>query len=366
MPNPETAQQAEHRRPVLWSFGEGPMFPGVTDETYWNGFLNVAVDEGTWPYVLRELIAGADEDAETIAAYRAMKPDNGTISLACGFATVEVHSLWQREFPDFPITTMPPIPGPWRDASWHNETAPAFSPCTGPMGEAARIWIDYADPTAREFPDLPRFTLCRPDTRGDLQNVYTGDNYDELLEHAAREALACAFAKRLALLLSADEWREMRLRNRSVAETVCASHDFIDSNLVMLAAWEAERTDTLRDLPGNGEIGSDFEHVNAAWAIATQHYLTASEEGARFDDWRLTGHHVDSLIAAGQDLGAEDGYDSPGRVYEPGFMEASDAGWLLNIANTSEVFADLAEAEAHLWSAYAAAETRHLPRHQPV
>lgn len=31
-------------RPVLWSFGEGPTFPGYTDDTIWNGFLNVTVD----------------------------------------------------------------------------------------------------------------------------------------------------------------------------------------------------------------------------------------------------------------------------------------------------------------------------------
>ncbi len=53
-------------RAVAWSFGEGPTFPGFTDDTYWNGFLNVRVTPATWPYVLAELIAGADGDADLI------------------------------------------------------------------------------------------------------------------------------------------------------------------------------------------------------------------------------------------------------------------------------------------------------------
>ena len=345
-------------REVAWSFGIGPTFAGITDDTTWNGFLNVSVDTTTWPYVLRTLLAGADGDAGTIAAYEAMTPVDGYVSLACGFATVEVDANWRREFPDYPPLAMPPIPAGWHDESWHNDTAPSFSPCSGPMGEASQVWIDYPDPASREISEASRFSLCRRNALDETTTVYHGDDYAELVEHAAREALACGFAKRLAVLLSAEEWRDMRVRNRTVPAGVCASHDFIDANMVMFAAWENERASTNRLLPRLPGIERDFDHVNAAWAIATSHYPTSCSEGARFDEWRTSGRSVESLVAEGQELGAVEGHDCPGRIYDPGFMEATDEGWMLNIGNSSRIFADLAEAEAHLWSAYAASETR--------
>jgi hypothetical protein len=132
----EVTQQDLCMRPIARLFGEGATFPGFTDNTTWNGFLNVRVPVSVWPYVLAELIAGADGDAETIDAYRQLDITEGLVCLSNGLTTNEVIPTWSSLFPDYPIATMVPIPPEWSEMSWRHETAPSFGPCVGPMGEA--------------------------------------------------------------------------------------------------------------------------------------------------------------------------------------------------------------------------------------
>jgi len=345
-------------RPILWSFGEGPTFAGFTDDTAWNGFLNVQVPVATWPYVLAELIAGADGDAATIEEYKRLQPTDGLVCISHGFTTSEVEPTWVSFFPDYPVETMVPIPGTWTDMSWRHETAPSFGPCAGPMGEAAQLWIDYQQPSMREFEDIGRFTFSRRDALGDLTVVYAGDDYDEAVRHVAIESLACSFANRLAQQLEPSDWQEMRLRNRTVPAGTCASHDFLDANIVMLEAWHETRATSGQEEADAAAMIADLDHVNAAWAIATRCYLSACEEGARFDEWRTTGRDVASLAAAGIDLGAVPPSDSAGRTYSVGYMEADGSDWIVNVGNSSQSFAHLIDADAHLWSAFASAESR--------
>ncbi len=355
----DNTRQHNGMRSIAWSFGEGPTFPGFTDDTTWNGFLNVRVPVSAWPYVLAELIAGADEDAETIEAYRRISNADGLVCLSNGFATQEAMPTWPEFFPDYPVDTMVPIPSEWSEMSWRHETAPSFGPCVGPMGEAAQIWVDYELPAMREFPEAARFTFSRRDAIGELTVIYEGGDYAEALGHIAIETLACAFAHLLAEQLDPAEWRDMRVRNQTIELGVCASHDFVDANMVMLEAWQATRSPTI---VGNGDadaLGSDLHHVNAAWSVATRHYLTASSEGSRFDDWRVTGRDVQSLAAAGRDLATIPPSDSAGRVYSVGFVQAYGTGWIVDVSNTSQSFDHLIDAEAHLWSVFASAESRH-------
>jgi len=357
MPEPVPASANHLMRPILWTFGEGPTFPGYTDDTRWNGFLNVSVSMATWPYVLRTLIAGADGDAYTIAAYREMA-GGSMVSLAERFTTEAVDRNWPWQFRDYPVATMMPIPERWSEMSWHHDTAPSFGPCVGPMGEAAQVWVDYADPSKREFPEAPRFSFSRRDAVGELTTIYAGADWDEVLTLAAVEALACAFARGLALELTPAQWQDMRLRNRVAQQGTCASHDFVDANTVMLAAWEAERGHPLLPTAEPAIFEDDLARVNAAWKIATAHYLTASEEGERFDAWRLTARDVDGLAAAGEELGRVDDSDSPGRIYATGFMERGGSQWIVNVGNSSQAFDELFDAEAHLWSVHASTESR--------
>ncbi|EJU09188.1 hypothetical protein LH128_30234, partial [Sphingomonas sp. LH128] len=126
------ARDAGGRREVSWSFGEGTIFPGYTDDREWNGFLNISVAEHTWPHVRAELLWSADGDRELIASVKALKAEGGFVSLAFGYTTQEVETRWALQFPDYPIACMPPIPGNWTDKSWRNDTKPSFEVCTGP------------------------------------------------------------------------------------------------------------------------------------------------------------------------------------------------------------------------------------------
>lgn len=355
----DTTRQDNHLRPIAWSFGEGATFPGFTDGTNWNGFLNVRVPVSAWPYVLAELIDGADGDAETIEGYRRLGITEGLVCLSHGFTIHEVIPTWPSFFPDYAIDRMVPIPPEWSEMSWRHETAPSFGPCVGPMGEAAQIWIDYEQAAMREFPESARFTFSRRDAVGELTVAYAGDDYAEALRHIAIETLACAFAHGLAEQLDPDEWRQMRLRNQTIAAGVCASHDFLDANMVMLAAWQATRPPAI---VGNGDadaLGTDLAHVNAAWGVATRYYLTASDEAARFDTWRVTGRDMPSLAAAGHDLATLPPSDRAGRVYSVGFVQAHGTDWIVDVGNTSRSFDHLIDAEAHLWSVFASDECRY-------
>lgn len=347
-------------RPVAWSFGDGATFAGYTDDTRWNGFLNIWVTPTTWPYVLAELVAGADGDTDLIEQYRRTAEVDGLVSLTHSLTTSEVTPKWATFFVDYPIATMVPIPQSWTDESWRHETAPSFGPCSGPLGELAQIWIDYEDPARREIPEATRFSFCRRDAIGELTSVYAGDDYEEAVRHVAIEQLACNFAHRLARTLDPTEWQDMRLRNRTAGAGVCASHDFLDANMVMLDAWRATRDDVI---VGSGDamtLASDLDHVNAAWTVATRHYLASDDKGARFDAWRLTGRSVPSLSAEGHDLATIPPSDSAGRVYAVGFIEAAGSAWMVNVANSSRSFDTLIDAEAHLWSVFASAESAHV------
>lgn len=60
---------------------------------------------------------------------------------------------WQKEFPDYPADDMPAIPEGWEDISWRNDACPNF--VNYKLGVA--LFIDYANPDFREFPEYPRF-----------------------------------------------------------------------------------------------------------------------------------------------------------------------------------------------------------------
>jgi hypothetical protein len=116
------------------------------------------------------------------------------------------------------------------------------------------------------------------------------------------------------------------------------------------------------------DVADDLDFINAGWAIAKAEYLTATLEGACFDAWRITGRKVPDLAAAGCETGSVDPVPRPGRVYEPGHIEAGQDGrWIVNISNSSRTFEHLINAEGHLWRAYAAAESDYLPEtHTPI
>ena len=81
--------------------------------------------------------------------------------------------------------------------------------------------------------------------------------------------LAYQFAHDLRTNLTDTAWREMRRKNVAIAPGCCASHDYLDANMVMDPAF------TLvvgRPLDANNE--DDTAIWNAAWGFATPNLLT--------------------------------------------------------------------------------------------
>lgn len=85
------------------------------------------------------------------------------------------------------------------------------------------------------------------------------------------EALAESFASALADTLGPTLFQSMRTRNvQNVGANMCASHDFCDSNQVMLDVF-AYVTGRELDL----ESDDDLRVTDEAWTLARARYLTA-------------------------------------------------------------------------------------------
>jgi hypothetical protein len=81
-------------RRVRWGFDSGPTFPGFTDDSTWNGFLNVWVTPQVHARVIKMIEMQEKkypgESIDTIEEMREMAPDlRGLISYANGYTTQE-------------------------------------------------------------------------------------------------------------------------------------------------------------------------------------------------------------------------------------------------------------------------------------
>lgn len=85
-------------------------------------------------------------------------------------------------------------------------------------------------------------------------------------------AIAHAFSAELRDSVYAPDMAEIRKRNATpeYAGPICASHDFCDANMAMLAAFERIAR---RDF--NADSDSDVSLWNRAWSMAKALYLTA-------------------------------------------------------------------------------------------
>ena len=84
---------------------------------------------------------------------------------------------YKTEFPDF---EPPAIPVNWIDQSWHNDVCPSWS-----VG-AFRVWIDYADPNQREYPDVPRFRVTDDEV---AEILFSSDAWGDILSFVALPAI---------------------------------------------------------------------------------------------------------------------------------------------------------------------------------
>ena len=79
-------------REVKFYFGDGETFDGFTDDSYWNGFINVWVTYEVHQQVIKHFEDMGCDDDET--GLRQIEFDqDGLVSYANGFATCELDAM---------------------------------------------------------------------------------------------------------------------------------------------------------------------------------------------------------------------------------------------------------------------------------
>lgn len=89
--------------------------------------------------------------------------------------------------------------------------------------------------------------------------------------------LAQCFAETLRDDLEPWQFAEVKRRNfanRLMHTDCCASHDFVDANMTMLAAFEETFGRSALPEGADGFADADLALINRAWTIATAEYLT--------------------------------------------------------------------------------------------
>lgn len=92
---------------------------------------------------------------------------------------------FQIEFPDYPAADMPAIPAGFEDSSWHDDACPCFIN----EGAGLIIWVDFANPSDREFPDQKRFYLNLYD-QGPGDEILATDDWSEVIAAVERQKVA--------------------------------------------------------------------------------------------------------------------------------------------------------------------------------
>lgn len=185
---------------------------------------------------------------------------------------------FRSEFPDYPAADMPALPPSLADSSWRNEACPSF------IDEAANVqlFVDYADPQAREFPppefDSKRYTLHWLTNSGDVLAILTrGLGFSETVfcatDDLAEALQAYERARRVSMGVMLAEILRESLRPADLAE--CAAGradpcDFIDDNDATADAYRETFGADLTDAFGTAEEDSALARANVATVVAAR------------------------------------------------------------------------------------------------
>jgi len=91
--------------------------------------------------------------------------------------------MYRNEFPDFPASDMPgDIPPGFVDSSWRNDICPSFT------NEALGLvlWIDFADPSRREFPHWHRYRVTTA-SADDIADLFDSDDFAAVVAFVAAQ-----------------------------------------------------------------------------------------------------------------------------------------------------------------------------------
>jgi hypothetical protein len=253
---------------------------------------------------------------------------------------------WRDQFPDFPAADIPAdIPAAWRDKSWRYDACPSWLICGHALSDMLSIFIDEAEPSARSWgPDGKRFSINL--TTGEAeQSLFVSDDWAVTLETAERFRLGMTFALILAREMTPEQWRQMRVDNRTIGKGICASHDTRDANMDMEQAFNEVFGAFFN---GEGHIPQlCADRWNQAWDFAKERFLTSDDEGEAFDRWRET-------MSEGADPSGE--FEGSGFVYAPGFISRHGAQFHCVVSNIDDIFPHRFQAEQFLWAQHARSE----------
>lgn len=167
-------------RPVVWCFEFGKAYDGWTDDTRWNGWLNVWITPELRDEIAEEAARNQDMEIEQHAEWKGLPVDHrGLVSLAGGY-TIQEAPLYAATFRDFAVGDMPECPDGFTDQSWRNDACPVM------RSELLRleVWCDHPDPMLREMgEDTARFIVApfHPE-RGDLGKSISLNEWDNVLK----------------------------------------------------------------------------------------------------------------------------------------------------------------------------------------
>lgn len=161
-----------------------------------------------------------------------------------------------REFPDYPVASLPTMPSHWVDRSWHNDACPSYAP---DEDSVIRVLIDYPEDDQREIPGEGRYHVIVEAGAAGYDLVST-DDWDEALAWV----VAWGLCQCMSCLLG-PETMNLLARTPSIGP-----NDVCDANALMLKflygpAAHDEATD----------IDQFREARERAWQIAREHrYFT--------------------------------------------------------------------------------------------
>jgi hypothetical protein len=141
----------EHRNP-----GEGQELYVAREDSDDRGWLRIsAIDMVRYPIWPVELVL-----------VKHVRPMGTTIS----FPNVI------KEFPDYDLATLPPIPSGWVDSSWHNDVSPSFV-----IDDKWQVFVDFEDPKLREFPGQPRYCVLHIADGFDVKDLLSTNDWYAVL-----------------------------------------------------------------------------------------------------------------------------------------------------------------------------------------
>jgi hypothetical protein len=113
---------------------------------------------------------------------------------------------YRDHFPDFPASDMPGILPGFVDSSWRNDICPSFT------SEALGLilWVDYATPADREFPDWPRYRVTTASNEA-IRDLMASDDFAAVVAFVS-EHIATLPAARL------NDWYESAVGYRLRAD----------------------------------------------------------------------------------------------------------------------------------------------------